>query len=275
MNLDYLSMGKEILFNWFEELITKSFEALDGKPLTYGKLDYYKQEFFKQYFTHFLSIKTLTFGLRIRYENRETEITALPSIFVLTRVSLENFSMFYHIYRDSIDFQDIYFKFWSWWREGLMYRQRLTVKHYSDKLEGEKKEIDRILDELKEYKAYQSLSSKQKKRYEKDGTWCLLSKRELLERAGFSKPLSNNNYNFFSSFTHPTSSGHLYTSQSNFETSNKILETMLKSLFICSGLYLHNYSKMFKDIEKLLIDKDQDFVETWCELGAELMKEPL
>ena len=109
MNLEYISLDKEILFNWFGELITKSIEVLDGKSLKFGKLEYYKQEFFKQYLTHFLSIKILTSGLRVHYKGKENEITALASVLVLIRASLENFAMFHHIYRDSSNFQEIYF----------------------------------------------------------------------------------------------------------------------------------------------------------------------
>lgn len=275
MNLDYLSLEKEIVFNWFEGLITKSIEELEGKPFKNGKLDYYKQEFCKQYCTHFLSIRTLSPGLKLRYKSRENEISASASVLVLIRASLENFSMFYHIYRNSSDFGDTYFKFWSWFREGLMHRQRLTVNHFPEKLKDEKQEIDRILDELQQHHLYQLFTKKQKVRYAKEGTWCFLSKRKLLEKAGFSKPLSNNCYNFFSSYAHPTSSGHLQTAQADFETSNRILNTMLKPLFICSGLYLHNYSLMFQEIDKLFNEKDQEFIKTWCEFGAELMKEPI
>lgn len=51
-----------------------------------------------------------------------------------------------------------------------------------------------------------------------------------------------------------------------------LMDTMLKPLFICSGLYLHNYSVVFQAISKLLNEKDKDFVGSWCELGSELMK---
>lgn len=273
MNLDYLRLEKEVLFNWFEGLISKSIEALEGKALNDGKLDYYKQEFFKQYYTHFLSIRTLTPGLRLRYKNRENEISALASISVLIRASIENFSMFHHIYRESNDPQDTYFKFWSWFREGLISRQRLTVKHYPEKLKVEKEEIDRILNEVREYPLYQALTKKQKDKYRSEGAWCFSSKRTLLESAGFSKPLANNCYNFFSSYAHPTSGSHLQTAQADFETSNGILLSMLKPLFICTGLYLHNYSLMFKEVTGLLNEKDREFVGTWCEFGSELMKD--
>lgn len=272
MNLEYLSLEKEIVFNWFEGLVTKSIAQLEGKPLKDGKLDYYKQEFLKQYCTHFISIRTLATGLKLIYKGRENEITASASVLVLIRASLENYSMFYYIYRDSSDFRDTYFKFWSWFREGLMYRQRYNVNRYAEKLKDEKQEIDRILDELRDYPLYQLFTPKQARKYLKDGKWCFSSKRELLENAGFSKALSNNCYNFFSSYTHPTSSSHLQTSKADYKTSSGITNTMLKPLFICSGLYLYNYSMVFQEINNLLNEKDKAFVVSWCELGRELMK---
>jgi hypothetical protein len=113
MTVDYRSLEKQVLFNWFETLIIKSIAQLEGKPLKDGKLDYFKQELLKQYCTHFISIKTLSSGLKLVYQGREDEITALASVAVLTRACLENYSLFYYIYRASHDFRDTYFRFWS------------------------------------------------------------------------------------------------------------------------------------------------------------------
>jgi hypothetical protein len=156
-----------------------------------------------------------------------------------------------------------------------MYRQRLSVKHSHDKkkVENEKEEIDRILNELQGHRLYQVLTERQKQKYRNEGKWCFLSKRILLERAGFSKPLSNNCYNFLSSYAHPTSGSHLQTAQADFEASNQIMVSMLQSLFICAGLYIHNYSQMFDEVAYLQSEKDREFVETWCELGSALMKD--
>jgi hypothetical protein len=114
---------------------------------------------------------------------------------------------------------------------------------------------------------------KQRQKYLKDGRWYFFGKRVLLERAGFSQPLSDICYNFLSSYTHPTSSSHLQTSQADYETSDKITDTMLKALFISAGLYLYNYSILFDEINRLLNEKDNAFMLSWCELGRELMKQ--
>ncbi|MBA4390903.1 MAG: hypothetical protein C0399_08180 [Syntrophus sp. (in: bacteria)] len=274
MNSKYFSLEKKIVFNWFETLITKSIEELEGNPLPNGKLDYYKQEILKQYCTHLISIRTLADGLKLIYKGREDEIAAFGSVAVLIRACLENYSMFHHIYVQSSDTQETYFRFWSWVREGLIYRQRLSVQGHPNtkKLKEEKQEIDRIFDELRSYPSFRLLTPKQQRKYLKAGTWCSLSKRDLLENSGFNKACSNNYYNVFSSYTHPSFGSHLQTSQADFHASDTLMDTMLKALFICSGLYLQAYCLVFQELGKLLTENDKDFVNSWCELGSELMK---
>ena len=272
MNLEYLSLDKEFLFNWYDGLITKSISHLEGKKLTNGKIEYYKQEFLKQYYTHFASIKALYPGLKIIYKGKENEITALASILVLIRACLENYSMFYYVYMHENNSEDIYFKFWSWFREGLMSRQRFIVNHNTDKQKDEKSHIDKITNELKQHRIFLSFTQKQQKKYLKEGKWYFSGKRHLLEMSGFSKTLASNCYNFFSSYTHPTSSSILQTSQANYNDSNQITDAMTKALFIASGLYLYNYSEIFEEINELHNVKDKEFIFSWCELGRELMK---
>jgi hypothetical protein len=83
-------LGEQMLFNRFETLMMKSIAQLEGKPLENGKLDYFKQELLKQFFAHFVSIRTLAPGLKLAYKGREDEITALASVAALTRACLEN-----------------------------------------------------------------------------------------------------------------------------------------------------------------------------------------
>lgn len=270
MTVNYLSLGDQILFEWFETLITKSIAQLEGKRLEHGKLDYFQQEFLKQYYTHFVSIRTLAPGVKVAYKGRGDEITPLASVAVLTRACLENYSLFYYIYRDPNDFQETYFRFWSWFREGLVGRGRYKTSGHADKREEERQEIDRLFAELQGCCWYQSLTGKHKAKYRKDGLWYFCGKRKLLEKAGFSQAGSDNYYNFFSSYTHPTSAGHLQTSQADYPTSKANLNTMLKPLFICSALYLYNYWILFEEISNVLNEEDRAFVTSWRELGSKL-----
>ncbi len=272
MNLEYLSLDKECLFNWYEGLITKSISHLEGIKQTNGKIEYYKQEFLKQYYTHFASIRVLYPGLKIIYKGKENEITASASILVLIRACLENYSMFYYIYRQVNSSEEIYFRFWSWFREGLMSRQKFILPHNTDKQEDEKSQIDKITIELKQHTAFLSFTPKQQNKYLEEGKWYFCGKKKLLELSGFSKTLATNCYNYFSSYAHPTSSSLLQTSQADYNNSKQITDAMLKALFIATGLYLNCYSKIFQEISGLYNEKDRDLILSWCELGNELMK---
>ena len=266
MDLQLLTVDNDLKFTSFESLLLKSIAGLEGKALKNGKLDYHKEEFLKQYLSHLISIKTLASGLKLIYKGQENEISALAPACVLIRAGLENYSMFHYIYRASTKLEDIHFKFWSWYREGLMFRQRLRVKRHAETLNDDKQEIEPIFNELSQHPMYDSLSQKQKKNYLKYGTWCIPSKRELLETSGFPSVHSQNLYNHFSSYTHPTSSSQLTTSQADFEMSNRTLNTMLNTIFICSGFYLHHYSILFEDIKKLMTGNEINLIESWCEL---------
>ena len=252
-------------------MIIKTISHLEGKKIINGKIEYYKQEFFKQFYTHFASIKKLNPGIEIIYKGKADEITASASILVLLRACLENYSMFYYIYRESDNQNDIYFKFWSWFREGFINRQKLISKYHKDKKEDEKMFIEKLTNELKEYSIYNSFTNKQQKQYLKDGKWYFIGKKDLLELSGFSKPMSVNCYNYFSSYTHPTSASIMQTSQADFKDSKQITHYLLKALFISSGFYLNNYSMLFDEIKDILNDKDNEFILSWCELGKEIM----
>lgn len=60
--------------------------------------------------------------------------------------------------------------------------------------------------------------------------------------------------------------------QANYTDSNQITDSMTKALFIATGLYLHNYSAIFKEIYESYNMNDKEFISSWCELGRELMK---
>jgi len=246
----------------------ESIAQLEGKRLKNGELDRYKQELLKQYCTHFVSIRTLAPGLKLAYKGRENEITASASVAVLTRACLENYSRFYYIYRDSDDFGVIHFRFWSWFRESLMDRQRYKASAHAEKREEERQEINRIFAELQACGSYQSFSEKQKKEYQKHGKWYFCGIPVLLQKAGFSQAFSDNFYNFFSSYVHPASAGHLQTSQADYLTSKALMNATLKPLFICSALYLHNYWILFQEILSGVNEEDRRFVTPWCDLGS-------
>ncbi len=272
MNIELLSLNDPVLFNWYEKLIEQSISCLEGKKLQNGKVEYYKQELIKQFFMHFVSIKHLSKGIGINLKGKPDEISALPSIAVLVRACLENYSMFYYIYRHSNSSDEKEFKFWSWYREGLISRQRLKISHLKEKLVDEKKLLEDITTKMKENPFYKKLTDNQQKQYLKYGKWYFEAKWELLCLSGFSEPLALRCYNYLSSYAHSSSGSHLQTSQASYEDAAGIQKTILKFLFLSAGLYIQNYSNEFPEVRKETNKDDKEFIESWCQLGPELMK---
>ncbi|MEW6519532.1 MAG: hypothetical protein AB1461_08975 [Thermodesulfobacteriota bacterium] len=272
MKIELLDLKKEQIFRWFGDLFSNSISAVEGKKITDGKIEYFKQEFFKQFFVNFKSIQKIYPSLVLTYKGKEVEISSLASVAVLTRACLENYSIFFYIYRESKNEEDIYFKFWSWYREGLIRRQKFIISHNVEKQKEEKEIIDNLYNELKKFSIYNGFTQKQKNKFESSGKWYFHYKNVLIEKAGFSHALANNCYNFFSSYAHPCSSSQLQTSQADFEASTNIADIVLNGLFISAGLYLQNYSIFFDEVKMIINDKDKEFILTWCELGEELMK---
>jgi hypothetical protein len=269
INSSYILLEKEILFDWYEKLVEQSISCRKRK-LQDGKVSFYKQEFFKQYFTHFLSIKILAPGLKLIIQGKEKEISALPSIIVLLRACIENYSMFYYIYRDSSCTEEKEFRFWSWFREGLINRQNFIISHLKEKQIKEKKLIDKIARNIEGNNYFKKLTDKQQKNYLKNGKWYYYAKSKLLELSGFSNTNATNCYNYFSSYTHPTSASHFQTSQAPFKDAEGIKDTMLNILFISAGLYLYSYEKEFSEISEIINKKDKEFIISWCDFGKGL-----
>lgn len=272
MSANYTTFENDILFNWYKSLMDKSISMVTRIQLQNRKVDFYKQEFLKQFFTHFLSIEKLSKGLEIILDGKENKISALPSVATLVRACIENYSMFYFIYRDSDFHKEREFRFWSWYREGLINRQRFKVKRYTQKKEQEKMTIDGLTEKLMNDEFFLKLSPKKKKQFVTRGKWFFLSKKQLLTLSGFSETLADNFYNYLSSYTHPTSASHLQTSQASYKDSMNMQGIIMKALFISSGLYLHNYSLEFPLITNNFQNEDVDFIQSWCEFGNKLMK---
>jgi hypothetical protein len=274
MNHKYLELENSLLFAWFATLMTKSIEQPNGKPVKQGKLDYYKQELFKQFLIHFLSIKKLESGINVTLDTKENRIDATESVLVLIRACLENYCMFHYIYRETNRNEVIYFRFWSWMREGLLARQKfvLDAASHVQKQEQEKREIEHIYNDLKASPVLKEFNPKQQIEYKKSGKWYFVSKATMLEKSGFTKKFSKSCYSYFSLFTHPTSAGHLQTSQWSYEVSRKTQDMMLKALFMASGLYLKNYSEMFQEVGQSFSSEDKEFIVSWCDLAHILME---
>jgi len=132
--------------NELVDLIFIAGESIKGYKTRKSKLIYYKQEFLNKYLQHFLSILHLRKGTSFKLANKTKYFYDMSCINVLIRAALETYLLFHHIYIDGKTQEMVKFRFWSWWREGLLTRQsfRLITPEFKKKQDKEKREIEKI-----------------------------------------------------------------------------------------------------------------------------------
>lgn len=273
-DLGFVTLPDREQFSWFGNLLVETINSLKGTPLTQEppwerKVDFHKQEFLKTFAILFNSISTLYDGIKMAGDNKADIVSAMPATETLVRACLENYALFHFIYVDNEDRDTVRFRFWSWYREGLLYRQeyKATEPSQEEKLVAELAEVRRIRDDLANNPNYLALTVKQQEKYDSKGTWHYHSNADLISRCGFSKNFAHIFYTHLCSFSHVSSTSQLQTSQADFATAQELSSVSVKPLFMTAGFYLRSFVKLFPSVAAKHTDKDKRFYSDWCRLG--------
>ena len=271
LNLRLLGLPDGNQFKWYEQLLISVANRLAEAAQKVDALDFNKQEFLKTFVVFFQSIKVLSLGLKVESGGKETQLNALPAIMTLVRACLENYATFYFIYLENKEMDTIRFRFWSWWREGIMRRQKYKALDEQQKkqLQKESMEIAQIASDLRQNDNYNAFTEPQKRAYVAFGRWHYHSKSELLSLAGFSRAFADTIYSHLSSYSHTSSLSQLQTKQASYEIAEKITSTTLKVIFMIAGLYLSGYLELWPQLAAGIGENDREFYLSWCELAAE------
>lgn len=264
--LNYIDQPSQEIFNKFEKIFISMIEHRSTQELenkSDPKYEYYQQEFIKRYYENFTAIKMLYSGKMIKHKKNEYNISLLTSSMTLIRSCMENYSLFYYIYKSPETIEESRIRFKCWWREGFLRRQSFLTEDsfLLDKKNKEKKMIDDLFEELKLSDFYLSLDSRQKKNFKEKGSWIFKGYRQLLIIAGFHKTTASNIYNYYSTYTHTTSPGLMQLAQASTETKIEMQNTFLKPLFMATGSYVFYYLNQLKSFK--LKNEDWEFINAW------------
>ena len=275
MDVQYLKLSPSVLFRHYEAILGNLVSGLEGRRLVSSspKLDYYKQEFLKLFLVYMASIRSLYPAVTVQHKGSRVELSSAPSVLPLLRSALEAYAVYHFIYVDSADEATVDFRFWSWWREGLIRRQALPglTAETRDKQRAELDSIRAIAQEQAGNAAYQLLTTKQQKRYSSQGTWCMLSKAGLLESAGFSRTYASAIYGHLSTHTHASAGGLLQDSQMHFDTATGMTNTLLHALFAAAACFALSQIRLFPDLGGRLAPVDLELCESWARFARTVM----
>ncbi len=251
-----------------EDLLSIAFSVSDsikGIPTGGEKLENYKETFLIKYFDHFISIMYLRKNTYFKFLGKIKSFYDMSSINVLLRAALETHMLFYYIYKDCNDPDIIKYRFWNWWREGLITRQKFTVMDEEDikKKKKEKKEIDIITKRIINTNHYKSLSDKQKKKINTGKKWVFEPRKDLIIKSGFSNYLGNHIYSFLSGYAHSESMSLMQIAEIPSSDDAKKLNTiMITILFMSFALFMDSFISLFPNTDFSLSDNNKDLVET-------------
>lgn len=262
----YLKLDTSHQLKWFEDIFVELIEERAGQKVREqedSKTEYYQQEFLKRYFESFISIKILYEGAMLEHNSRKYTISLLPAVMTLLRSCLENYALYYYIYLNASSHDETIFRFKCWWREGLIRRQAFQTNEsqFLNKQGEEKKNIEKLLNEIKNTEFYHKLSKNEKNKLVNNGSWIFKSYKSLLQIAGFSEQTAANIYGYFSSFAHTSSAGLMQTAQADISVKKEMQEALIKPFLMATGSYLLHFSRSIES--SVLKSKDLEFLSAW------------
>lgn len=203
-------------------------------------------------------------------------IIDFSSMYILTRVIIENFLTLDYIFINKLPDEQKFFRFKVWEMAGLMTRQNFSSED-SDFLEMKKKEkavIDEIYNQIKQMPDFKNLNSKQLNSLNKFGLPRINSWHQLINESGLNKSVFSTTYSLFSNYAHSEYLSILQIQQSSMASDdienlnrikqcfavvriiNSLVIKWILSEFPTSGIV---YEKFSKEIKMVL--------EVWAQIG--------
>lgn len=199
-----------------------------------------------------------------------------PSVDTLVRASFETFLVFYYIFIDSDDINEIDLKYQSWELAGLYQRQKFpaTLEESIKRLENERRKIKELEQKINSNSIFQTYKEKQKNRYFsnlKKSHWHSKGWAEIAISAGFSELNSKIIYGFLCEHAH---SGNLSITQvyqaKDFQIRRQLMEGTIGHLLICTANMIKYYCKFFEKSDQFYKKNypEPNIVSLWVEVGS-------
>ena len=232
----------------------------------------YKHEIFVKFTYCIMTIEKLYEGYTEKYENKNIKIIDYSSIIVLIRAAFETFLQYYYIYHDSNNNEEISYRFMCWFIDGMNQRQLYETKkaEHQDKVRSEQALINNIIEKIKETDVYKNLSKEQKNDLITQKRFRRPSWSSIAEKVGFDKVWMKEIYQFYSTYSH-TSSSSILQFKGFRKDGYDIISYIITHLFSFTSLFLDYYCKDF-NIRNDLVAENNELIEAWIFFAREFKK---
>lgn len=203
-------------------------------------------------------------------------IIDFSTIYILTRVLIENYVTFCYIYNNNLPEEEKIFRYKLWQVSGLKTRQNFdTSNGYFDeeKLKSEAVIMTQILSEIEAMPEYNNLKKEQLKKLKDYGLPRKDSWGKLISESNLREPIFSNLYGFLCGYAHSEYISIMQISQTsshsqnpeNREKVNLALNNVRTIIALTSHYYIENYSDAKTYFDKLPLTH-RTVIDTWAKI---------
>ncbi len=221
---DDINKNRDSLYELLEAMGDLS-GSLHQAKIKVKSWEYYFETLIHKILFHSYSICELSKGIDIKSDRlkNKVEIIDFPSLFILTRASLESFLTFSHIYMGDIPEEEKFFRFKLWEVSGLLARQGFDTgssEELEKKKNFEKESILKIREEIENHPKFSELGKPQLRKLNTYGLPRVDSWNKMIEDSPLNTNFFGSIYKLFSNYAHSEYLSVLQIKQSNLNVSN-------------------------------------------------------
>jgi len=231
-------------------ILIKLVDSLQGNKTNSKDWLYYASILTNKFIYHSISLLSLFKGVKPQhFSTNSIELIDISSIYILLRTIIENYLTFYYLYVQPESKTEIEFKFNLYKLSGLIRRQKLIPRSLGtiEKKEKESKEIEIILQEIKNNLYFLSLNEKRQNSIIKNPQPRLYSWNNIMNSSEINNDIIIHLWSMCSNYAHSEYWSLIQIKDFSKESNNFILEMSITVFIMLVSIMINDFNKVFTD----------------------------
>lgn len=231
-------------------ILIKLVDSLQGSKTNSQDWLYYANILTNKFIYHSTSLLSLFKGVKSKhFSTNSIELIDISSIYILLRTIIENYLTFYYLYVQPESKTEIEFKFNLYKLSGLIRRQKLIPRSPGtiEKKEKESKEIEVILQEIKNNLYFLSLNEKRQNSIIKNPQPRLYSWNDIMISSEINNDFIVHLWSMCSNYAHSEYWSLIQINDFSKESNNFTLEISITVFIMLISIMINDFNKVFTD----------------------------
>lgn len=272
---EYWKMKPEDIYSSYLEMAEILIERTASTKQKPSKRRIFQHEMYVKFIYHMASILTLEGGSNFSKADVRKRAYDYSSVVVLLRAALETFLTYYYVYCDSIEPDELEFRYYNWLTDGLGFRQQLDVSFSKELIQRqtrERTEIDEAISKMEQTDAFGRLTTKQKRIVVEKLEWIRPGWTDILVRAGFAEYWARLFYAQYSMYAHTSSQSIMQFRDATTRNEGALLSsTFANFVYMAAAKFTEYYIAHF-NLEGSLKNEQLEMLEAWTWMASHLNK---